>query len=101
MFGIKLYEKYNKVKPVFQKPILKFWCGKYKQMPGLPLFRRKPQIKLFKKYQSKNLDNKDANVYIFDPKVWIEKDGKLIPKIKVSRARRDSRKANWKISTHL
>ena len=76
MFGIKLYEKYNKVKSVFQKPVLKFWCGKYKQMPGLPLFRRKPQIKLFKKYQSKNLDNKDANVYIFDPKVWIEKDGK-------------------------
>lgn len=44
----KLYKTYNTVRNVFIEPKLHFHCGWWKHSPGLPVWRRGPQIRLGK-----------------------------------------------------
>lgn len=38
---MKIYETYNKVKDVFKRPRIRFWCGLYKKCPHFNIYQTK------------------------------------------------------------
>lgn len=62
---LKMLTLYNQVKEVFVKPKIKFWCGLWKNDPGLPVWRNGPTITFYKPYQYSwgKVSNKKHKVY--------------------------------------